>query len=290
MPYFIKKIDNGFKVCMDNEPKRCFSKNPLPKSRAEKQMRAIGMSGGNKDKKLLEIFKGTGSVGKVAVKMGFDVISIDFDPIYTPHIETDILDWDYKKYHKENNYIPDFIWASPPCNTFSPLAYPLRERNIKNANPKSERAKTGTKILHKTLEIIQYFLKLNPNLKFTIENPKGMMRCDSKMKKLHMETTLYCLYGDIKRKATDFWSNFEMNLKPTDTKYNKDNIISVVDLPINKRYSIPPKLIKQILKMSSEKNNSLEGKGINDFIHCVQKNVYPPLNYNIISKHIIKSL
>ena len=44
MPYFIKKIDNGFKVCMDNEPKRCFSKNPLPKSRAVKQLRAIGIT------------------------------------------------------------------------------------------------------------------------------------------------------------------------------------------------------------------------------------------------------
>ena len=139
---------------------------------------ADGLINGSGKKKmdLLEIFKGTGSVGKVAKKMGYNVISIDFDPIYTPHIETDILDWDYKKFHKDNNYIPDFIWASPPCNTFSPLAYPLRERNIINANPKSERAKTGTKILHKTLEIIQYFLKLNPNLKFTIENPKGMMR------------------------------------------------------------------------------------------------------------------
>ena len=47
--------------------------------------------------KLLEIFKGTGSVGKVAKKMEFnDIVSIDFDPIYTPTIETDILNWDYK--------------------------------------------------------------------------------------------------------------------------------------------------------------------------------------------------
>jgi site-specific DNA-cytosine methylase len=197
---------------------------------------------------LLEIFKGTGSVGKAAKKMGFkNIISIDFDPIYTPTIETDILDWDYKKFYKETKFKPDFIWASPPCNTFSPLAYPLKERNTKSAVPYSERAKIGTAILYKTLEIINFFLEINPKMGFCIENPRGMMRNDKKMKKLYRETTLYSLYGDIKRKPTDFWSNFEMNLKPTDTP-TKKKTISVVDLPLDKRYSIPQKLIKKIFE------------------------------------------
>ena len=102
---------------------------------------------------LLELFKGSGSVGKVAVKVGYSVVSVDLDPIYTPDIETDILEWDYKKV----DFIPDYIWASPPCNTFSPLTYPLKERDTKTAKPFSERAKIGTKILYKTLEIINYF-------------------------------------------------------------------------------------------------------------------------------------
>lgn len=34
-----------------------------------------------------ELFKGSGSVGKVASKLGYNVISLDFDPIYTPDIE-----------------------------------------------------------------------------------------------------------------------------------------------------------------------------------------------------------
>ena len=201
--------------------------------------------------KLLEIFKGTGSVGKVAKKMKFnDIVSIDFDPIFTPTIETDILKWNYKKFYSETNFIPDFIWASPPCNTFSPLSYPLKERNTETAEPYSDRAKTGTKILYKTLQIINFFLKLNPDMKFCIENPRGMMRNDKKMKKIYKETTYYCYYGDIKQKATDFWSNFVMNLKPIDGKCKNENIIGVVDLPLNKRYSIPSKLIKQILLSS----------------------------------------
>jgi len=209
------------------------------------------LQGGSIEKPiLLEMFKGTGSVGKQANKMGFNVTSLDFDPIYTPDIETDILDWDYKKYSKENNYIPDMIWSSPPCNTYSPLVYRLKERDVETAKPLSDRAKLGTKILYKTLEIIEYFLKKNPKLLFIIENPRGMMRKDKEMKKLARETTLYCLYGDFKRKPTDFWNNFPNGLGlDQETKQCPGKTIRVEDLKtIEERYSMPSKLIKHFLE------------------------------------------
>jgi hypothetical protein len=198
---------------------------------------------------ILELFKGTGSVGKVATKMNMNSISLDFIEKYEPDILVDILEWDYKKWQKKNKYIPDFIWASPPCNTYGQLAYTFKERNTKTAKPYSERAKIGTLILYKTLEIINYFLKLNPNLLFIIENPKGMMRNDKIMKKLNLSTTCYCLYGDKKRKLTDFFNNVPngLNLKEVAPCPNPDKIISVVDLKLDDRYSIPPKLIKAIL-------------------------------------------
>jgi len=197
--------------------------------------------------KLLELFKGTGSVGKVAKKLGFSVVSLDFDKEFKPDILTDILKWDYKAYHKEHNYIPDFIWASPPCNTFSPLAYPLKERNTQTAEPYSERAKFGTQVLYKTLEIIDYFQKLNPLMGFCIENPRGMMRKDAKMLKLKLHTTLYGLYGDVKIKPTDFWANYELDLKEPIRANIKHKTVGVCDLKLKDRYSIPPKLIKTIL-------------------------------------------
>jgi len=200
--------------------------------------------------KLLELFKGSGSVGKVAVKVGYEVVSVDLDPIYTPDIETDILKWDYKKFSKENGYVPDFIWASPPCNTYSPLAYPLKERNPKTAEPLAPRAVLGTKILYKTLEIIKYFKSLNPDLLYCIENPRGMMRKDTRMKMLpYRATTYYCYYGGKKLKATDFWSNYPLMLKEIDGVCKE--YTPVVDLTdIKDRYSIPPKLIKQIIYKS----------------------------------------
>ena len=41
--------------------------------------------------KLLELFSGTGSVGRVAKEMGYDVISLDFK---NADINCNILDWD----------------------------------------------------------------------------------------------------------------------------------------------------------------------------------------------------
>ena len=104
--------------------------------------------------------------------------------------------------------------------------------------------------MYKTLEIIKYFKKLNPNLLFVIENPKGMMRNDEKIKKLNLSTTCYCLYGDIKRKLTDFFNNVPggLGLKEVAPCPNPDIIKRVTDLKLDDRYSIPPKLIKAILQ------------------------------------------
>ena len=45
--------------------------------------------------KLLELFSGTKSVGKVAEQLGYDVTSLD---LKNADINTDILEWDYKQY------------------------------------------------------------------------------------------------------------------------------------------------------------------------------------------------
>lgn len=187
----------------------------------------------------------------MANKMGLNVISLDFVEKYEPDILTDILDWDYKKWSNENNFKPNFIWASPPCNTYSKLAYPLKERNPKSAVAYSERAKIGTKILYKTLEIIDYFKSRNPKLLFVIENPRGMMRNDKKIKKLNISTTTYCAYGDFKRKLTDFFNNVPGGLELKEVKpCPNPNIIIPVDKlkTIEERYSIPQKLIRDILE------------------------------------------
>lgn len=195
---------------------------------------------------VLELFKGSGSVGKTLKKMKLinKLFSLDCEAKYKPDILTDILEWDYKAFYKDTKFIPNFIWASPPCNTFSPLAYPLGERNTKTAEPISDRAKKGTEILYKTLEIISFFQKLNPKLIFVIENPHGMMRFDAKIKKLIFNSTYYSLYGDARTKPTDFFSNIDLKLKEGYKRGTK----LVVDLSLYDRYKIPSKLIRNIIE------------------------------------------
>ena len=55
--------------------------------------------------KLLEMFSGTGSVGRVARDLSFSV-----------NINTDILSWDYTEFGV-NDF--DVIWASPPCTEYN---------------------------------------------------------------------------------------------------------------------------------------------------------------------------
>lgn len=209
---------------------------------------------------LLELFKGTGSVGTAAERTGkFNVVSVDFDPAFTPNIETDILKWNYKKWYNETKWTPDMIWASPPCNTFSPMSYRLKERDLATTRPLSERARIGTAILHRTLRIIAFFKKVNPALLYCIENPRGMMRNDPLIKRLpYRTTTYYCFYGDQRYKPTDFWSNYPLPLKEGKMgecfKDGKNVFSGKPFAPVQgnsnmaEKYFIPQPLIKDILK------------------------------------------
>jgi len=52
MPYFIKKVKDGFKVCKTSDPSKCFSNEGIPHDNAVKQMKAIGISEARKGGKL----------------------------------------------------------------------------------------------------------------------------------------------------------------------------------------------------------------------------------------------
>jgi hypothetical protein len=44
MPYTIKEVDKGYKVCKEDNPSKCFSEKPLTKTKAVKQLKAIGIN------------------------------------------------------------------------------------------------------------------------------------------------------------------------------------------------------------------------------------------------------
>ena len=66
--------------------------------------------------RLLEIFCGTKSVGKVFEKNGWEVTSVDLEPKFEPTICCDVLQLELDKWPP--GYF-DFIHASPPCTYYS---------------------------------------------------------------------------------------------------------------------------------------------------------------------------
>ena len=78
--------------------------------------------------RLLELFSGTQSVGKVARELGYEVVSLDRD--MDADLKMDIMDWDYTLYPPRSF---DVIWASPPCTEYS-RAKTVGVRKIDEAN------------------------------------------------------------------------------------------------------------------------------------------------------------
>jgi hypothetical protein len=150
--------------------------------------------------KLLELFAGSRSVGVVAEAMGFEVFSTDIRPFDRCYAK-DIL----AITQEDIPFIPDIIWASPDCTTFS-IAAISTHRN--GTEPKSDKARHGDAMLAKTLEIISWF----PQAKFFIENPMGMMRKMPMLRGVHRAEVTYCSYGDRRMKPTDIFTNHHSSI------------------------------------------------------------------------------
>jgi hypothetical protein len=147
----------------------------------------------------LELFAGSGSFGKVAERRGFNVFSVDIKPFDGIDLVKDIeflTTFDVP-------FLPDVIWASPPCTTYSIAGISTHRDGHK---PKTEFAKKSDRLLWKTLDICVAFAKCG-EVKWFIENPVGMMRKMPMLKGFDRVTVDYCQYGDTRRKPTDIWTN-----------------------------------------------------------------------------------
>lgn len=149
---------------------------------------------------LLELFAGSRSVGKVAEEKGVNVFSVDWQKFDKIDLAIDI------EYLQKSDipFIPDIIWASPDCKTYS-IAGISTHRN--GTEPKSEYAKKCDKVNQHFINLINEWLIINPNLVFFIENPRGMLRKMPFMKQFTRHTIWYCQYGDNRAKPTDIWTN-----------------------------------------------------------------------------------
>lgn len=156
-------------------------------------------------KKVLELFAGSKSIGNAAEKLGMTTFSSDIEQFGGIDYVVDILKFDFLQVP----FIPDIIWASPPCTGFSVASIGTHWGGGKRGYlPKTDTAKLGIKLVKKTISIIDFYKKKNPRLIWYIENPRGVLRKLAFMNKLIVRNTVtYCQYGDKRMKPTDIWTN-----------------------------------------------------------------------------------
>jgi hypothetical protein len=150
--------------------------------------------------KLVELFAGSRCVGKAGEELGMKVFSADWQPFDNIDFVGDIENM------KINDvpFVPDVVWASPDCTTYT-IAAISTHRN--GTEPKSEYAKKCDQVNRHFISLIKQWLEKNPNLKFYIENPRGMLRKMPFMQEFKRHTVWYCQYGDDRAKPTDIWTN-----------------------------------------------------------------------------------
>ena len=141
---------------------------------------------------LLELFSGTGSVGRAFAAKGWRVTSVDLDAKAGATITSDILNLSVEEITQHGHV--DLIWASPPCTHYS-----------------CARTKASTpRDLEGSDRIVQKVLDLAGQLgaPFVMENPyTGLLRLRTVVEGIPMRVLDYCKYGASYRKRTALWTN-----------------------------------------------------------------------------------
>lgn len=149
---------------------------------------------------LLELFAGSRCMGQEAESLGMNVFSVDWT-----NYENIDLSIDIENLNKEQvPFIPSHVHASFDCTTYT-IAAISTHRN--GTEPKSEYAKKCDKVNKHVISLIKDWLKINPKMTFTFENPRGMLRHMPFMQEFTRHTVWYCQYGDDRAKPTDIWTN-----------------------------------------------------------------------------------
>ena len=140
----------------------------------------------------LELFAGTGSIGRAFERLGWTVVSVDICDKSNPTLVVDILHWDYTVF--PHDYF-QFVWASPVCTQYS-VAKAVGVRDLEGAD----------RLVSKAKEIISYF-----GCNWAFKNPQtGLLKTREIVRGLPFFDTSYCRYGYAYRKTTRIWSNLAL--------------------------------------------------------------------------------
>lgn len=148
--------------------------------------------------RVLDLFAGTGSATKAFADAGHEVIKVEIDERFEAN-ERDIMQLSASNLITKYGRF-DFVWASPPCTTWSVAAIGY---HWKNGKP-SAKALEAVELVKHTIKLV---IDLNPTYGYLIENPRGLLRKQEMMQALPRHTITYCQYGDTRMKPTDLWGS-----------------------------------------------------------------------------------
>lgn len=160
----------------------------------------------SKKLRVLELFCGTKSISSVFRERGYEVYTVDWEKGFAPDLQADIEQLTVEQIKELCGGVPDVIWASPDCATYSLAGiFHHRTKNYETSEcePRSDYAHKCDRVNKNVIDLIK---KLKPKYWF-IENPRAGLRTMLFMKDLPRYTVTYCQYGDNRQKYTDIWTN-----------------------------------------------------------------------------------
>jgi site-specific DNA-cytosine methylase len=151
---------------------------------------------------IFDFFAGLGSSTQAFRDAGDTVISFEINRSMDADDRSDLLITNGQELVKKYGR-PDFIWASPPCTSFSVASVSNHWKNEDGEYvPLSESASYGRLLAMRTIELMY---EIDPKVGFAIENPRGLLRKMPFMQDMERVTVHYCQYGDNRQKPTDIW-------------------------------------------------------------------------------------
>lgn len=157
--------------------------------------------------KILELFSGQGSISKAFKEKGWEVFRVDWSDKVEAELHADISKLTVKDIVNLCGGVPDVIWASPDCTTYSIATH--RHRTLKEGlKPKTEYARRCDDTNIKMWKLIDDLLEAGAKYYF-VENPRGRMRHMPFVQDRKRHEITYCSYGRESMKPTDIWTNHD---------------------------------------------------------------------------------
>ena len=166
---------------------------------------------------VLELFSGTHSISDAFRSRGHVAHTVDWDPSVDADLHADIGSLTLDGIVALCGGVPDVVWASPDCTTFSVAAishHRVRDPDTGLLLPRTPYAEQCDRIDAHVVDLIRGLARLKEeeggSLAYFVENPRGGMRRAPFIADLPgavRYTVTFCQYGESRMKPTDIWSN-----------------------------------------------------------------------------------